>query len=161
MNNLTQIQQDAKAAYLNRQSEQMLALYENADTTEREAIIKNIDSFLEVVPKDAKIFWLKFRRKLETLNEQSSVLFPLGEVYLTIGAREALEESNQLPNEFLAKHQSGDWGIIGKEDWKENDFSVKVGFRILSAYETSQDEKLWIITEADRSSTTILLPSEY
>ncbi len=161
MNNLTQTQQDAKAAYLNRQSEQMLALYENADTTEREAIIKNIDSFLDVVPKDAKIFWLKFRRKLETLNEQSSVLFPLGEVYLTIGAREALEESNQTPNEFLAKHQSGDWGIIGKEDWKENDFSVKVGFRILSAYETSQDEKLWIITEADRSSTTILLPSEY
>ena len=161
MNNLTRTQQDAKAAYLNRQSEQMLALYENADTTEREAIIKNIDSFLEVVPKDAKIFWLKFRRKLETLNEQSSVLFPLGEVYLTIGARETLEESNQTPNEFLAKHQSGDWGIIGKEDWKENDFSVKVGFRILSAYETSQDEKLWIITEADRSSTTILLPSEY
>jgi hypothetical protein len=161
MNNLTRTQQDAKAAYLNRQSEQMLALYENADTTEREAIIKNIDSFLDVVPKDAKIFWLKFRRKLETLNEQSSVLFPLGEVYLTIGARETLEESNQTPNEFLAKHQSGDWGIIGKEDWKENDFSVKVGFRILSAYETSQDEKLWIITEADRSSTTILLPSEY
>ncbi|MBA3600984.1 MAG: hypothetical protein H0W45_07025 [Acidobacteria bacterium] len=88
-------------------------------------------------------------------------MFPLGEVYLTIGAREALEESNQTPNEFLAKHQSGDWGIIGKEDWKENDFSVKVGFRILSAYKTSQDEKLWIITEADRSSTTILLPSEY
>ena len=161
MNNLTQTQQQAKQAFLNRQQDEMLALYENADTTEREAIIKNIDSFLDVVPKDAKIFWLKFRRKLETLNEQSSVLFPLGEVYLTIGAREALEESNQTPNEFLAKHQSGDWGIIGKEDWKENDFSVKVGFRILSAYETSQDEKLWIITEADRSSTTILLPSEY
>ena len=161
MNNLTQTQQDAKQAYLTRQQDEMLAIYQNADTNERKAIIKQIDSFLSVVSPDAKIFWLKFRRKLETLNEQSSVLFPLGEVYLTIGAREALEESNQTPNEFLAKHQSGDWGIIGKEDWKENDFSVKVGFRILSAYETSQDEKLWIITEADRSSTTILLPSEY
>ncbi len=94
MNNLTQTQQQAKQAFLNRQQDEMLAIYQNADTTEREAIIKNIDSFLEVVPKDAKIFWLKFRRKLETLNEQSSVLFPLGEVYLTIGAQDALKESN-------------------------------------------------------------------
>ncbi len=161
MNNLTQTQQDAKAAYLNRQSEQMLALYENADTTEREAIIKNIDSFLDVVPKDAKIFWLKFRRKLETLNEQSSVLFPLGEVYLTIGAREALEESNQTPNEFLAKHQSGNYGDICKDDWEENDLSLKEGFRILSSYKTSKDVKLWLITEADRSSSCLLLPEEY
>ena len=158
--NLTQTQQQAKQAFLNRQQDEMLAIYQNADTTERNAIIKHIDSFLSVLPQDAKIFWLKFRRKLEMLNEHK-VLFPLGNVYLTIGAREALEGSNQTPNEFLAKHQSGDWGIIGKEDWKENDFSVKVGFRILSAYETSQDEKLWIITEADRSSTTILLPNEY
>jgi len=92
---------------------------------------------------------------------QNKVLFDLGRTFMTIGAREALEESNQNAIEFLARHQSGDWGIIGKEDWKENDFSVKVGFRILSAYEITQDEKLWIITEADRSSTTILLPSEY
>jgi len=164
MNNLTQTQQQAKQAFLNRQQDEMLALYKKADTNERNAIIKHINSFLLVVSQDAKIFWLKFRRKLEIFNvqtPQNKNLFPLGEIYLTIGAKEALEESNQLPNEFLARHQSGDWGIIGKEDWKENDFSVKVGFRILSAYETSQDEKLWIITEADRSSTTILLPSEY
>ncbi len=118
-------------------------------------------TFLEVVPKDAKIFWLKFRRKLETLNEQSSVLFPLGEVYLTIGAREALEESNQTPNEFLAKHQSGNYGDICKDDWEENDLSLKEGFRILSSYKTSKDIKLWLITEANRSATTLLLPEEY
>jgi len=104
MNNLTQTQQDAKAAYLHQQSEQMLALYAKADTDERKAIIKQIDSFLSVVSPDAKTFWLKFRRKLETLNEKSSALFPLGEVYLTIGAQEALEESNQttllLPTEY-------------------------------------------------------------
>ncbi len=109
MNNLTQTQTDAKAAYLNKQSEQMLALYENADTDERKAIIKQIDSFLSVVSKDSKVFWLKFRRKLETLNEKSFALFPLGEVYLTIGAQEALEESNQTTVEFLARHQKGDW----------------------------------------------------
>ncbi len=101
------------------------------------------------------------RRKLETLNEQSSVLFPLGEVYLTIGAREALEESNQTPNEFLAKHQSGNYGDICKDDWDENDLSLKEGFRILSSYKTSKDVKLWLITEADRSSSCLLLPEEY
>ncbi|MBA3334354.1 MAG: hypothetical protein H0T08_01960 [Acidobacteria bacterium] len=88
-------------------------------------------------------------------------MFPLRNVYLTVGAREALEESNQLPNEFLLKHQKGEWGIICKDDRRENELSVKEGFRILSAYRTSQDVKLWVITEADRSSTTILLPSEY
>jgi hypothetical protein len=104
---------------------------------------------------------LKFQRKLETLNEQSPVLFPLGEVYLTIGAREALEESNQTPNEFLAKHQSGNYGDICKDDWEENELSVKEGFRILSSYKTSKDVKLWLIAEADRSATTLLLPEDY
>jgi hypothetical protein len=80
---------------------------------------------------------------------------------MTIGAREALAESNQLPNEFLAKHQAGDWGVVCEDDRRENDFSVKEGFRILSAYKTYDGVKIWIITEADRSSTTLLLPSEY
>jgi hypothetical protein len=82
-------------------------------------------------------------------------------MYLTVGAKEALTESNQQPNEFLARHQNGDWGIVGKEDAKENELSVKEGFRILSAYRTAKGVKIWIITEADRSSTTILLPEEY
>ncbi len=92
---------------------------------------------------------------------QNKVLFSLGQIYLTIGVRKALAESNELPNEFLEKHQSGDWGLVCKEDAEENDFSVKEGFRILSAYKTSKGEKLWIITEADRSSSTILCPDEY
>ncbi len=159
--NLTQTQIDAKQAYLNRQQDEMLAIYQNAHTTERNAIIKHIDSFLEVVPNDAQTFWLKFRRKLETLNEQNKVLFPLGQIFLTVGAQDALEESNQLPNEFLARHQTGDWGLVCADDRRENDLSVKESFRILSTYKTSEGEKLWIITEADRSSTTILLPEEY
>jgi hypothetical protein len=53
------------------------------------------------------------------------------------------------------------YGTVGKEDWKENDFSVKEAFRILSAYKTARDVRLWVITEADRSSTTVLIPSEY
>lgn len=161
MNNLTRTQQDAKQAYLNQQQDAMLALYNDADTTERKVIIKNIDSFLSVISKDEKIFWLRFRRKLEILNEKSSALFPLGKVYLTVGVQEALEKANQLPNEFLELHEKGDWGELCQDDKKENELSVKQGFRILSAYRTAKGEKLWCITEADRNSTTILLPSEY
>ncbi len=159
--NLAQTQLDAKQAYLNRQQETMLALYEKADTSERNAIIKHIDSFLSVVSKDEKTFWLKFRRKLEILNEQKKILFPLGQIFLTIGAREALEESNQLPNEFLCRHVSGDWGIVCKDDREENELSVREGFRILSVYKTKLGEKIWIITESDRSSSCLLLPEEY
>ncbi len=89
MNNLTQIQQNAKEAYLNYQQEQMLGIYKQAQPSERKAIIKQIDYFLSVISKDEKLFWLKFRRKLEVLNE-TKVLFPLGNIYLTIGAKEAL-----------------------------------------------------------------------
>ena len=70
MNNLTQAQQNAKQAYLNTQREQVLNLYRNADTIERGAIIKQIDSFLSITRNDARIFWLKLRENLERLNEQ-------------------------------------------------------------------------------------------
>ena len=70
MNNLTQTQKDAKQAYLDRQQAEMLITYQNADRSERNAVIKQIDLFLEIVPKDAKIFWLKFRCKLERLSEK-------------------------------------------------------------------------------------------
>jgi hypothetical protein len=99
MNNLTQTQQDAKQAFLTYQSEQMLALYQNADKTERNAIIKQIDSFLSVIFEDEKLFWLKFRRKLEVLNEQA-FLFTLGNVFMTIGAKEALGTNFHLKKVF-------------------------------------------------------------
>src|SRR5262245_47125962 len=88
-------------------------------------------------------------------------LFPLGQIYMTPGALEALEESEQGASEFLHRHQSGDWGEMSEEDKQENDFSVDKRLRIFSAYRTSKGEKLWVITEADRSVTTILLPGEY
>ena len=156
--NLTQTQQEAKNAYLNNQQEKMMTLYKEATIAEKKAIIKNIDSFLPVTSESEKVFWLKFRRKLEMMLEPK---FPLGRVFLTQGAKEALSESKQDAFEFLSLHQQGNWGIVGKEDAQENDFSLKNGFRLLSVYRTSKNEKLWIITEADRSSTTLLLPSEY
>lgn len=158
--NLTQSQKEAKNAYLNNQMEQMLSLYEKATRDERNAIMRHIDSFLSTCNQSEKSFWLKFRSKLERLNEKS-ILFPIGRIFLTPGANEALSESSEEPFEFLQRHQQGDWGIVCKEDAEENNFSVKKGFRILSAYLTNNKEKIWLITEADRSSTTILLPSEY
>jgi hypothetical protein len=88
-------------------------------------------------------------------------LFALGQVVATPGALAALEKAGQQPGDFLARHVNGDWGEVPPEDVKENEFSLKHGFRLLSAYRTSAGEKLWVITEADRSSTCILLPQEY
>jgi hypothetical protein len=87
--------------------------------------------------------------------------FPLGQIVATPGALAALEQAQQSPQEFLSRHQAGDWGELSEEDQQENEFSIQHGFRILSAYRTKQGRKLWIITEADRSATTILLPEEY
>lgn len=70
MNNLTQTQQDAKQAFLDNQQAQMLLIYQNAAASERTAIIRQIDSFLPIIPKKQKLFWLKFRRKLELINEK-------------------------------------------------------------------------------------------
>lgn len=63
--------------------------------------------------------------------------------------------------EFLSRHVRGDWGDLPKEDKDENLLSVEKGFRLLSSYRTTAGDKLWVITEADRSHTTLLLPEEY
>ena len=91
----------------------------------------------------------------------STPLFRLGQVVATPGALEALQAAGQDPLELLKRHQSGDWGEVPPEDKQENDFSVQQGFRILSAYTLNTGVKLWLITEADRSASTFLLPSEY
>jgi hypothetical protein len=87
--------------------------------------------------------------------------FALGQTYITPGAEEALMIAGQTPIEFLRRHMSRDFGELADEDVQENEVSLREGFRVLSAYSTSRGQRLWIITEADRSSTTILLPDEY
>jgi hypothetical protein len=87
--------------------------------------------------------------------------FAHGHTYITPGAEEALMIAGQTGIEFLRRHMSGDFGELSDEDASENELSLREGFRVLSAYRTATGQKLWIITEADRSSTTILLPSEY
>jgi hypothetical protein len=87
--------------------------------------------------------------------------FPLGSIYMTPGAIEALEEAGQSSQEFINCHARLEQSELSDEDHRENLFSVDKHLRIFSAFKTRQDVKLWVITEADRSATTILLPSEY
>ncbi len=86
-------------------------------------------------------------------------LFELGQVVATPGALEVL--APEEPIALLLRHQSGDWGEVDAHDRRENELSVREGFRILSSYMAASGEKVWLITEADRSSTCILLPNEY
>lgn len=88
------------------------------------------------------------------------VTFPLGLVVATPGALKLLEEAGKDPLYYLSRHRSGDWGELDPHDRRENERSLKHGWRLFSSYPVG-DEKVWIITEADRSYTTILLPSEY
>ena len=86
-------------------------------------------------------------------------LFPLGRVVATPGALAVLAPEEPLT--LIQRHQSGDWGEVDPHDQRANNQAFKDGTRLLSAYTTAGGERLWIITEADRSSTCLLLPSEY
>ena len=86
--------------------------------------------------------------------------FPLGQTVATPGALEVLEAAGTSPVALRARHQAGDWGDVPADDAAENELSVREGFRILSSYAVGR-QRLWVITEADRSVTTILKPDEY
>ncbi|MFO0850770.1 MAG: hypothetical protein U0871_19770 [Gemmataceae bacterium] len=88
-----------------------------------------------------------------------SPLFPLGRVVTTPGALVQLTDDDR--RDALARHARGDWGDTGPVDGAENELSLKEGFRLMSVYRTPAGVTFWVITEADRSSTAILLPTEY
>lgn len=87
--------------------------------------------------------------------------FSLGRTVATLAALDALTEAGVSPPVYLDRHMNGDWGNIPPEDAAENELSVEKGFRILSAYTLTTGVKIWVLTEWDRSVTTILLPEEY
>lgn len=96
------------------------------------------------------------------MTTESRALFPLGQIVATPGALAALAEAGESPLSLLMRHQSGDWGTLDREDRCLNDRAVEGGDRILSAYGLpSTGQKVWVITESDRSSTCVLLPEEY
>lgn len=84
---------------------------------------------------------------------------PLGQLVATPNALAVLTESDIRT--ALARHQGGDWGDCCPEDAAENDRSLTARLRLLSVYRSVSGTKFWIITEADRSVTTVLLPEEY
>lgn len=96
----------------------------------------------------------------ETMRIHQTAQFSLGRVVATPGALQALEAAGVGAVPLLARHQSGDWGEVDREDWKANEEALKYGWRLLSVYRVGEG-RLWIITEADRSATTLLLPEEY
>jgi hypothetical protein len=85
--------------------------------------------------------------------------FPLGRIYVSRGAW------HDLPTEeiigMLSRHAAGDWGILSREDWERNEEALANGSRLFSSYQSDTGAKVWVITEADRLATTLLLPSEY
>jgi hypothetical protein len=88
-------------------------------------------------------------------------MFSLGQVVATPAALEALPRNQQELLGFISRHVQGDWGDLDEGDKQENELSVKHGLRIVSAYHLRDKTKIWIITEADRSVTTVLLPEDY
>ena len=93
-----------------------------------------------------------------------TVTINLGRLLMTRGVNDLVADDEAFAKfvmSSLTRHQRGDWGDLTDEDKQENDLSLKAGFRVLSAYEAKGLPKVWIITEADRSATTILFPDEY
>ena len=102
-------------------------------------------------------------RQGENMNRpaKTPICFPLGELLATPGALAALDRAEQSFIVFLIRHARNDWGEVCPEDWQLNDEALKDGSRLMSVYRTAKGERIWVITEADRSCTTLLLPDEY
>jgi hypothetical protein len=91
----------------------------------------------------------------------ASERFTLGQVVATPASLDLLEEHRRSAVEYLRRHTAGDWGDVDASDQQANEAAVRSGNRLFSVYRITADLSIWIITEADRSATTILLPSEY
>ena len=88
-------------------------------------------------------------------------LFKLGHIVATLGALDLLEEAEVNPLLLLTRHVTGDWGDLDDEDKKANGEALQYENRIISAYEVRPGQKIWVITEWDRSVTTLLRPEDY
>lgn len=87
--------------------------------------------------------------------------FPLGSLQATPAALEVLERSGEDPYSLIMRHANCDWGTCCSADCKANEEAVRMGLRVLSMFETKLGEKVWVVTEGDRSSTTVIIPSDY
>ena len=95
---------------------------------------------------------------------RTAIKFPMGRTVTTRGVHAAMEDDHAFAGHVLAclqRHERGDWGDLDDHDQTANARALEEGSRLFSAYETPGMEKIWIITEADRSATTVLFPEEY
>lgn len=111
----------------------------------------------EKLEKEQVYLWYLALRKIK--GGSLVMKFDIGDLYITTGARSTLNPTDV--QQALLRYIEGDWGELGEEDKRLNDDAVQNGGRILGAYRDRNGTKFWIITEADRSTTTILLPDEY
>ena len=100
-------------------------------------------------------------RSSRNASMQPLMLFRLGRLCATNGAIRTITSAAADPIEYVARHLAGDWGDVDPVDAAANDRALQLGERIISAYQLADGGKIWILTEADLSATTILLPSEY
>ena len=89
------------------------------------------------------------------------MLFPLGDLVATPGALSVLEKNGVVPMRLISRHMKGDWGDVPPDDAVANTDALRIRARLLSSYALPDGARIWIITEADRSATTLLLPEEY
>ena len=95
------------------------------------------------------------------IHQTRSAKFSLGQIVATPAALSVLQQAGTDPSSLLSRHVRGDWGDLCDEDKQLNDAAVDNGERLLSSYQLRDQQKVWVITERDRSVTTILLPSDY
>ncbi len=114
-------------------------------------------------PACTACMYCQAERAYQQIKEElvANAKFSLGHVVITPGALQAFHTAGDRIVPFLLRHVSGDCGELDEHDRQENERSLRNGFRLLSAYRLSDDTKIWVITEADRSATTFLLPEEY
>jgi hypothetical protein len=89
----------------------------------------------------------------------ASYKFPLGQLVATPGALDVI--TFEQVHDLIERHRTGDWGDVSEQDWLANDRALAEGRRIFSSFKMSKYVRIWVITEANRSATTILLPCEY
>jgi hypothetical protein len=96
----------------------------------------------------------------DSIFDRPRPLFQLGQIVATPGALKVLNDFDVDPTSLIRRHNGGDWGDVDEFDAHQNQFAIRTKLRILSSYPITDTVTVWIITEADRSATTILLPEE-
>lgn len=102
---------------------------------------------------------MKADKTKRAADSTSRIKFSLGQTVITPTAMEKLVPHDVA--QAVTRHAQGDWGDCGADDKAENDFAVDKHLRLFSVYHDSNGTKFWVITEADRSATTVLLPEDY